>query len=250
MGKHRTSYRKTMCRSVALAIAIAIMAQAAPTTWEDAVVPETDFVTSVTYDYTKIHSSGDCCRNNGALVHHVANGGAQTPADCEPECSARPDCHYFSHSNQWKNCALCSQCDFTTSGNGKYYTSWERTPAPTPPPTPAPTPTPSIPIPSIAQKPNDGGIKNGMYYRWDDSTPSDWDATFGGTWTNNKEYTVKQCRDGSAVWTGVVMSWDNKYGKTGRRKCAAHGDADDECAPGNFEVGDKLIDPSKSCSQL
>ena len=86
-------------------------------------------------DYEQIHTSAECCRSNGAHltpamectgIHNSCNGAAPSPSDCETECSALGDCNYFSHSLQWENCVFCSMCDFTTSGNGGLYTSWQK----------------------------------------------------------------------------------------------------------------------------
>ena len=79
-------------------------------------------------EYTEIHSTGDCCRSNGArllgAIGQGGNGFTATPDGCEELCDSTLDCLYFSHSEKWDNCQLCSECDLTTSGNAKYYTSW------------------------------------------------------------------------------------------------------------------------------
>jgi len=76
--------------------------------------------------YIQIHSAADCCRSNGAKIDHSGNGFAATPGGCEELCDSTFGCLYFSHSTKWDNCQLCSECDLITSGNAKYYTSWER----------------------------------------------------------------------------------------------------------------------------
>ena len=87
-----------------------------------------------------IHTTADCCRNNGAevtyeststnlwgqeVVDHTVKYGCHT--ECEALCNSKPQCHYFSHSTEWDNCVLCSACDFTESGSASYYTSWAKT---------------------------------------------------------------------------------------------------------------------------
>merc|ERR1712151_928293 len=74
--------------------------------------------------YDKIHSSADCCRNNGANVGSY--GGAPNPQDCESGCTANPQCMFFSHSKRWDNCVFCSECDLETGGSSKKYTSWAK----------------------------------------------------------------------------------------------------------------------------
>ena len=93
-----------------------------------------------------IHTTADCCRNNGAEVTYeststqthtnawgytyevvVQNDEFSCHTECEALCNSRPQCHYFSHSERWANCVLCSECDFTESGNAGYYTSWAKT---------------------------------------------------------------------------------------------------------------------------
>ena len=82
-------------------------------------------------EYKQIHTAADCCRSNGGKVTPwngiTGNGYYPTPDRCEEICDWTPGCLYFSHSTKWENCGLCSKCDFTTTGNGKKYTSWERT---------------------------------------------------------------------------------------------------------------------------
>jgi len=87
-------------------------------------IEDRDYCTSISA-YTQTHSSGDCCRSNGANVGEVPNGWASSPKDCEAECDATDDCHAFSHSTEFKNCVLCSACSITVSGNAAKYTTWE-----------------------------------------------------------------------------------------------------------------------------
>ena len=82
-------------------------------------------------DYERIHTAADCCRSNGAGVGSVSTGQAPSPAACEVSCNTNPNCRYFSHSNESKNCDLCSECDFMTTGSGANYTSWKRSKTPT-----------------------------------------------------------------------------------------------------------------------
>merc|ERR1712083_1134490 len=83
-------------------------------------------------EYKQIHTKADCCRYNGAKVPWYGttwvtdNGYADTPAYCQYICDWSPGCLYYSHSTRWKNCVLCSKCDFVTKNNGWRYTSWER----------------------------------------------------------------------------------------------------------------------------
>jgi len=79
-----------------------------------------------TITYKQISVAADCCRNNGALLGKVDNSQAHSPSECEGACNANDSCKYFSHSLKWANCVLCSKCDFTTTGKGAKYTSWER----------------------------------------------------------------------------------------------------------------------------
>ena len=78
--------------------------------------------------YTKINPAADCCRDNGANVGEVGNGGAIFPSDCESACNAKINCLYFSHAASYKNCQLCSKCDFTSGTKARKYTSWKRNP--------------------------------------------------------------------------------------------------------------------------
>jgi len=78
------------------------------------------------YEYTKINDAADCCRSNGAEVGSVSNGAATTPDACQSHCDANAQCKFFSHSLALSNCALCAQCDFTTTGFGATYTSWQK----------------------------------------------------------------------------------------------------------------------------
>ena len=88
-----------------------------------------------------IHNAADCCRNNGAKIEYSVTStstnlwGQQVTdhtvdfgchVECEAICNSKSDCKYFSHSTRWDNCVLCSECDFTESGNSRYYTSWEK----------------------------------------------------------------------------------------------------------------------------
>ena len=72
----------------------------------------------------KFHSAADCCRSSGGEISSLDQ--AQTPADCEAACNAKPKCKYFSHSNKFKTCVLCSKCDFTKGGSARHYTSWRK----------------------------------------------------------------------------------------------------------------------------
>merc|ERR1712141_80252 len=77
-------------------------------------------------EYAEIHPYAACCRSNGAKVGGSGNGFSATPDGCEELCDSTPDCLYFSHSEKWGNCQLCSKCDFTYGGNARYYTSWQK----------------------------------------------------------------------------------------------------------------------------
>ena len=77
-------------------------------------------------EYNLIGRAKDCCRSNGARVAVMHNGAAEFVSECEAYCDKTPGCLFFSHSTRWENCNLCSKCDFTTTGNARYYTSWEK----------------------------------------------------------------------------------------------------------------------------
>merc|ERR1719446_1312615 len=80
------------------------------------------------FQYTKISGMGDCCRNNGASIGDggVRSGTAREPADCEAGCNADPNCTHFSHSLEYRNCVLCSECELLHTGNSIHYTSWQK----------------------------------------------------------------------------------------------------------------------------
>ena len=53
-------------------------------------------------------------------------GSVSTPRGCEEECTANPNCLYFSHSKTLSDCHFCSDCEFDPSGEGIHYTSWAK----------------------------------------------------------------------------------------------------------------------------
>lgn len=78
--------------------------------------------------YTKISNGGNCCRGTGGELPKgdTPDGDADTPAKCEADCTSNPVCKWFSHSSEWKNCMLCSECEITAEGHSGKYTSWQQ----------------------------------------------------------------------------------------------------------------------------
>jgi hypothetical protein len=62
----------------------------------------------------------DCCRKNGGYVGQIKNVDV---AKCEAGCLANKKCNFFSHSNHYKSCSLCSKCDLISSP--KKYNSYK-----------------------------------------------------------------------------------------------------------------------------
>ena len=85
----------------------------------------TSIATSALADFTKIHNTAHCCRSSSIRIGSIGNNGAESPSDCQSACQENEDCDYFSHSDRWKNCAFCSTCYLTTTGNAAEYTSWQ-----------------------------------------------------------------------------------------------------------------------------
>ena len=56
--------------------------------------------------------SGNCCRRAGAGSPRIDKmRNVPSSLDCADLCAKRPSCLYHSHSQQYRHCFLCTQCD-------------------------------------------------------------------------------------------------------------------------------------------
>jgi len=76
--------------------------------------------------YGQVHEASGCCRGRQSDLEIGERGSVSTPRGCEEECTANPDCLYFSHSKTWSDCHFCSDCEFDPSDEGIHYTSWAK----------------------------------------------------------------------------------------------------------------------------
>ena len=88
-----------------------------------------------------------CCCVCMRVLRRAGFKRVDGPDGCVAACNALPECKYFSHSNSWKDCQLCSSCFwegslYSSFNYGSRYTSWQRMPT-TASPTLSPTFTPT-----------------------------------------------------------------------------------------------------------
>ena len=57
----------------------------------------------------------------------MESSGERTSVDqCEAKCATKDGCKFFSHSQKWDNCILCSACTFSNDRTSRHYTSWSK----------------------------------------------------------------------------------------------------------------------------
>ena len=86
--------------------------------------------------FTQISSSSHCCHpkelakqgKNHSRLWMTKNGFSYRARACAPLCRKTPRCTFFSHSETWGNCYLCSGCELSLPRDyfGRRYTSWRR----------------------------------------------------------------------------------------------------------------------------
>ena len=94
---------------------------------------------------------------------------------------------------------------------------------------------------SLRVNPTNKGAPVGSYFLYSEAG---WSDVFG-VLTHSGTYEVKQCRDGTQVWSGQVIVWLG----TRTNKVPAHGRRDPYSSASVFQTGDDLVPISGSCLQ-